>query len=204
MSNLVIVRHGQSVYNQQNRFTGFADVELTDVGRAEARSAAKKLTSPNFAFSDAFVSVLVRAKETLSIILKEIDPAGNIKIHESAALNERNYGDLTGLNKAETAKKFSDAQVYEWRRSFAAKPPGGESLSDTYDRVVPYYRTSIQPILKSGSDVLIVAHGNSLRALMMLLEDVTREKISEVEIATAAPRLYVFDKELKVNRVAYL
>ncbi|MEI9920190.1 MAG: 2,3-bisphosphoglycerate-dependent phosphoglycerate mutase [Bacteroidota bacterium] len=204
MSSLVIIRHGQSVYNQQNRFTGIVDVELSDLGRSEALSAAGKLKGNNFNFSDAFVSVLQRAKETLSIILKEIDTAGKIKVHESAALNERAYGDLQGLNKAETAQKYSDEQVYEWRRSFAATPPGGESLSQTYDRVIPYYNNSIKPVLSKGNDVLIVAHGNSLRALMMLLENFSPEKIAEVEIATAAPRAYRFDENMKVVEVKYL
>ncbi|MEJ0029163.1 MAG: 2,3-bisphosphoglycerate-dependent phosphoglycerate mutase [Bacteroidota bacterium] len=137
MPSLVIVRHGQSVYNQQNRFTGIVDVELSDLGRSEAFAAAGKLKGKDLNFTDAFVSVLQRAKETLSIILKEIDGSGKIKIHESAALNERHYGDLQGLNKAETAKKYSDEQVHEWRRSFTATPPGGESLLQTYDRVIP-------------------------------------------------------------------
>jgi 2,3-bisphosphoglycerate-dependent phosphoglycerate mutase len=204
MPHLVIVRHGQSVYNQQNRFTGIADVELTDLGRAEALSAAKKIHAANFAFQDAFVSVLQRAKETLEIILKELDLAGKIKVSESAALNERHYGDLQGLNKAETAKKYSDVQVHEWRRSFASKPPGGESLSDTYNRVIPYYKSAIEPVLKNGADVLIVAHGNSLRALMMLLENISPENISNVEIATAAPRVYRLDNNLKIIEVRYL
>jgi 2,3-bisphosphoglycerate-dependent phosphoglycerate mutase len=204
MPSLVIVRHGQSVYNQQNRFTGIVDVELSDLGRAEALAAAGKLKGKDLTFSDAFVSVLQRAKETLSIILKEIDDPGKIKIHESAALNERHYGDLQGLNKTETAKKYSDEQVYEWRRSFAATPPGGESLSQTYDRVIPYYKKSIEPVLSAGSDVLIVAHGNSLRALMMLLENISGEKISEIEIATAAPKVYKFDKDMKLLEARYL
>ena len=204
MPSLVIVRHGQSVYNQQNRFTGIVDVELSDLGRAEATAAGGKLKGKNFNFTDAFVSALRRAKETLSIILKEIDVPGKIKIHESAALNERHYGDLQGLNKEETAKKYSDEQVHEWRRSFTATPPGGESLSQTYDRVIPYYKNSIEPVLASGNDVLIVAHGNSLRALMMLLENINREKISEVEIATAVPRVYRFDDKMKLLDVRYL
>src|ERR1044071_4438272 len=118
MPSLVIVRHGQSTFNQRNRFTGIVDVELTDLGRAEALAAAGKIKTNTFNFSDAFVSVLKRAKETLSIILKEIDAGKKIKIHESAALNERHYGDLQGLNKAEMAKKYSDEQIHEWRRSF--------------------------------------------------------------------------------------
>jgi 2,3-bisphosphoglycerate-dependent phosphoglycerate mutase len=204
MPSLVIVRHGQSAFNQQNRFTGIVDVELTDLGRSEALSAAAKIKTNTFNFSDAFVSVLRRAKETLSIILNEIDADHKIKTHESAALNERHYGDLQGLNKAETAAKYSAAQVHEWRRSFTAKPPGGESLSETYDRVVPYYLDSITPVLSKGNDVLIVAHGNSLRALMMLLENISPHKISEVEIATAAPKLYKFEGNMELSEVRYL
>jgi 2,3-bisphosphoglycerate-dependent phosphoglycerate mutase len=204
MSSLVIVRHGQSEFNQQNRFTGVVDVELTDLGRAEARAAAEKIKRKTFRFSDAFVSVLKRAKETLSIILKEIDAESEIPIHESAALNERHYGDLQGLNKADMAKKYSAEQVYEWRRSFTAIPPGGESLLATYDRVIPYYLQNIQPILVKGTDVLIVAHGNSLRALMMLLENISPDKVSGVEIATAAPRVYKFGKNFELIDVSYL
>lgn len=204
MSSLVIVRHGQSEYNQQNRFTGIVDVALTDLGRAEALAAAEKIRNSSFIFTDAFVSVLRRAKETLSIILKEIDPSNKIQIHESAALNERHYGDLQGLNKADMAAKYSAEQVHEWRRSFTATPPGGESLSQTYDRVIPYYKNSIEPILLKGNDVLIVAHGNSLRALMMLLENINPEKISSVEIATAAPRVYVFGPNQKIIDIRYL
>ena len=204
MSNLVIVRHGQSVYNQQNRFTGIVDVELTDLGRTEALAAAEKIKKSPFIFTDAFVSVLVRAKETLSIILTEIDTQKKINVHESAALNERHYGDLQGLNKADMARKYSAEQVYEWRRSFTTKPPGGESLSETYDRVIPYYKNSIEPILSKGTDVLIVAHGNSLRALMMLLEHINPDKVSEVEIATGAPRVYTYGENLKLLAVRYL
>jgi len=204
MSSLVIVRHGQSAFNQQNRFTGIVDVELTDLGRAEALAAAQKLKKETFDFTDAFVSVLQRAKETLSIILKEIDIQNKINIHESAALNERHYGDLQGLNKADMAKKYSAEQVHEWRRSFTATPSGGESLSQTYDRVVPYYKNSIKPILLKENDVLIVAHGNSLRALMMLLENISPDKISEVEIATAVPKVYKFDSKLNLLEVKYL
>jgi 2,3-bisphosphoglycerate-dependent phosphoglycerate mutase len=204
MPNLVIVRHGQSVFNQQNRFTGIVDVELTDLGRAEALAAAEKLKKQPFNFSDAFVSALQRAKETLSIILKQINAQNKITVHDSAALNERHYGDLQGLNKADMARKYSAEQVHEWRRSFTARPPGGESLSETYDRVIPYYRNSIEPILLKGNDVLIVAHGNSLRALMMLLENISPDKISGVEIATAAPKVYQFDQKLNLREVSYL
>lgn len=204
MASLVIVRHGQSVYNQQNRFTGTIDVALSDLGRAEAQSAAEKLKQHDLQFRNAFVSTLKRAKETLQIILDVIDPAGTIKIYQSDALNERNYGDLQGLDKLETAKKYSAELVHKWRRDFEAKPPGGESLSGTYDRVIPYYETSIRPLLDMGEDVLIVAHGNSLRALMMFLENIKPEKISDVEIATAVPRVYRFGQDRNVLDVRYL
>jgi 2,3-bisphosphoglycerate-dependent phosphoglycerate mutase len=204
MPNLVIIRHGQSVFNKENRFTGSTDVDLSDLGRSEAQSAAEKLQRERYNFQYAFVSTLRRAKETLSIILNCIDPSGLIEIKESAALNERNYGELQGLNKDETAKKYSAELVHEWRRSFTAKPPGGESLSETYNRVIPYYQSSIQPILASDHNALIVAHGNSLRALMMMLEKIGPEQISDVEIATAIPRVYRLDLSLSVKDVKYL
>jgi 2,3-bisphosphoglycerate-dependent phosphoglycerate mutase len=199
MSLLVIVRHGQSEWNLQNRFTGEVDVELTETGRKEAHEAGKDLQSIKFDY--CFTSVLKRAEETLDIILKEIQQE-SIPVKKDKALNERNYGDLQGLNKTETAEKYGEQQVKIWRRSYDVRPPGGESLEDTAARVIPYYKKEIEPLLKANANVLIVAHGNSLRALMMYLENISTEAIAEVNIPTGSPRLYTFDDQLKIIRIA--
>ncbi|QES88989.1 2,3-bisphosphoglycerate-dependent phosphoglycerate mutase [Rhizosphaericola mali] len=191
MPELVIVRHGQSQWNLENRFTGEVDVDLTDKGREEAHSAGKKLEG--YHFDLAFTSELKRAQETLEIILNEIKEP-NIPIHKNKALNERNYGDLQGLNKAETAIKFGEEQVHIWRRSYDIAPPNGESLKDTYNRVIPYYQKEIAPLLHSGKNIIIAAHGNSLRSLMMYLENITAENIVQVNIPTGVPRVYTIDK----------
>lgn len=201
MAELTLVRHGQSTYNLENRFTGNLDVPLTALGKEEARSAGNKLI--NFRFDMAYTSTLVRAWETLRIILEEIKQT-NIPIIKNAALNERMYGSLQGLNKVETAKKYGDAQVELWRRSYEVRPPDGESLHDTYNRTVPYYQQEIEPKLKTGKNILIVAHGNSLRALKMYLEEITPEEIIKVNIPTGMPRMYVFDENLNILSVNYL
>lgn len=201
MAQLIIVRHGQSTYNLENRFTGNFDVPLTPLGEEEAHSAGKKLI--NFQFDIAYTSILVRAWETLRIILEEIKQT-DIPIIKNAALNERMYGSLQGLNKAETALKYGDAQVEQWRRSYEVRPPDGESLHDTYNRTVPYYLQEIEPKLKTGKNVLIVAHGNSLRALKMYLEAISPEDIVKVNIPTGTPRMYVFDENLKNFSANYL
>lgn len=194
MAQLLLVRHGQSTFNLENRFTGNLDVPLTHLGEEEALLAGKKLI--NFHFDIAYTSMLVRAWETLRIILKEIKQT-DIPIIKNAALNERMYGHLQGLNKAETALKYGDAQVELWRRSYEVRPPDGESLHDTYIRTVPYYQQEIEPKLKNNKNILIVAHGNSLRALKMYLEDISPENILYVNIPTGAPRMYVFNENLK-------
>lgn len=199
-SQLAIVRHGQSEYNLDNRFTGFADVDLTAQGREEAAMCGRKLKGMHF--DDAFTSVLKRAIETLDIILATIGQK-DIPIFKDAALNERNYGDLQGLNKAETAEKYGADQVTLWRRSFEVAPPGGESLKQTQERVLPYYYEHIEPLLKDGKNVLIVAHGNSLRALMMHLENISAEAIAHVELLTGVPRVYDFD-DGKISYVQHL
>lgn len=199
MALLVIVRHGQSEWNLQNKFTGEVDVDLTDTGRKEAYEAGKDLKAIKFNY--CFTSVLKRAEETLNIILKEINQK-NIPIKRDKALNERNYGDLQGLNKTETAKQYGDEQVAIWRRSYDVRPPGGESLADTAARVIPYYRKDIEPLLKTGANILIVAHGNSLRALMMHLENISPDEIAKIDLPTGQPRLYTFDEHLKIIRVA--
>lgn len=194
-----MVRHGQSEWNLQNRFTGEVDVELTDTGRREAHQAGKDLKAIKFDY--CFTSVLKRAEETLDIILKEIDQE-NIPIKRNKALNERNYGNLQGLNKTETAKQYGDEQVAIWRRSYDVRPPGGESLADTAARVIPYYKKEIEPLLKTNANVLIVAHGNSLRALMMYLENLSPDEIVKIDLPTGQPRLYTFDEQLKIIRIA--
>ena len=194
MAQLLLVRHGQSTFNLENRFTGNLDVPLTPLGEEEALLAGKKLV--NFHFDIAYTSMLVQAWETLRIILNEIKQT-DIPIIKNAALNERMYGSLQGLNKTETALKYGDAQVELWRRSYEVKPPDGESLHDTYNRTVPYYQQEMEPKLKNNKNILIVAHGNSLRALKMYLEDISPENILKVNIQTGAPILYVFNENLK-------
>ena len=200
-SQLAIVRHGQSAYNLENKFTGFADVDLTAQGREEAAMCGRKLQKMHF--DDAFTSVLKRAIETLDIILDTIGQK-NIPVFKDAALNERNYGDLQGLNKAETAEKYGADQVALWRRSFDGAPPGGESLKQTQERVLPYYYAHIEPLLQQGKNVLIVAHGNSLRALMMHLENISPEAIAHIELLTGVPRVYDFDDSGKISYVEHL
>jgi len=194
MALLLLVRHGESTYNLENRFTGNLDVPLTPLGEEEALLAGKKLI--NFHIDFAYTSILVRACETLRIILKEIKQT-NIPIIKNATLNERMYGSLQGQNKAETALKYGDHQVELWRRSYEIRPPEGESLHDTYNRAVPYYQQEIEPKLKNYKNILIVAHGNSLRALKMYLEDISPENILKVNIQTGAPLMYVFNENLK-------
>jgi len=201
MGILVIVRHGQSVYNLENRFTGTVDVALTVLGRVEAKQAGIKLKG--YTFKIAYTSMLIRAQESLRIILAEIGQP-KIPVKESNALNERNYGDLQGLNKAEITQKYGAVQVEIWRRSFDVCPPGGESLENTYNRVVPYYKTEIEPKLRDGQNVLIVAHGNSLRALVMYLENIGPVEIAKINIPTGVPRLYELDDYLKVINIKYL
>ncbi|MEO7991212.1 MAG: 2,3-diphosphoglycerate-dependent phosphoglycerate mutase [Chryseolinea sp.] len=195
MATLALVRHGQSEYNFQNRFTGQLDVQLTETGKQEAVKAATILQQSNIQFSDAFTSGLKRAQETLKIILTLIDPENKIPVVTHAALNERNYGMLQGLDKKETASLYSEQQVNEWRRGFLSRPPGGESLEDTFKRVIPYFNSSIRPGLQSQRNVLVVAHGNSLRALMMYLENISPLEIEHVEIATGVPKLYELTNE---------
>jgi 2,3-bisphosphoglycerate-dependent phosphoglycerate mutase len=201
MAYLTLVRHGQSTYNLENRFTGSLDVKLTDVGRQEALQAGKKLKG--YHYNAAYTSGLKRAQESLEIILKEIGQTG-IAVVRDAALNERMYGSLQGLNKADTIKKYGPAQVEKWRRSFSTRPPDGESLEDTFKRTVPYYKTEIEPRLRAGENILVVAHGNSLRALMMHIESIDPLAIEKVDIPTGIPRHYVFDEYLNLQSVIYL
>jgi 2,3-bisphosphoglycerate-dependent phosphoglycerate mutase len=201
MAFLTLVRHGQSVYNLENRFTGSLDVELTEVGKEEALRAGHKLKG--YHYDAAYTSMLKRAQESLEIILKEIDQT-KIAVTKNSALDERMYGSLQGLNKFDTVKEYGAAQVELWRRSYAVRPPDGESLEDTYKRTVPYYKLEIEPKLKSKENILIVAHGNSLRALMMYLESIHPQAIAKVDLPTGIPRHYIFDRDLKILNVAYL
>jgi 2,3-bisphosphoglycerate-dependent phosphoglycerate mutase len=201
MARLVLLRHGESQWNLENRFTGWVDVPLSSRGVQEADNAGEKLRG--LTFDRAFTSVLVRANETLRLALEAIGQP-RIPIERDKALNERMYGELQGLNKAETAKKYGEEQVKIWRRSFDVRPPGGESLKDTADRVLPYYEQKIKPYLLKGETILIAAHGNSLRALVMELEQLSKEQVLELNIPTGAPLLYELDAEGKVTAHRYL
>ena len=201
MARLILLRHGESQWNLENRFTGWVDVPLSPRGTQEAKDAGVKLKG--FTFDRAFTSVLSRANETLRLVLETVDQSG-IPIEKDKALNERMYGDLQGLNKAETAQKYGEAQVKIWRRSYDVKPPGGESLKDTAERVLPYYEARIKPYLFKDETILIAAHGNSLRALVMQLEQLTKEQVLELNIPTGAPLLYELDSNGKVLSHRYL
>jgi 2,3-bisphosphoglycerate-dependent phosphoglycerate mutase len=201
MARLVLLRHGESQWNLENRFTGWVDVPLSPRGIQEAKNAGDKLRG--FTFNRAFTSVLSRANETLRLALEAIGQS-SIPIEKDKALNERMYGELQGLNKAETAKKYGDEQVKIWRRSYDVRPPGGESLKDTAERVLPYYNDRIKPHLLKGENILIAAHGNSLRALVMELERLSKEQVLELNIPTGAPLLYDLDQTGKVVNHKYL
>ena len=225
---LVLVRHGQSVWNLENRFTGWTDVELSNNGIKESKEAGKLLKENEFTFDVAYTSVLKRANETLNIILKELGEE-NIPIHYSWKLNERHYGALQGLNKDDTRKKYGDEQVKIWRRSAFVRPPLlneeddrypgmddkykdlkkselplGECLMDTLKRVIDYYETEIKKSLLSGQNVIIAAHGNSLRALIKYLEDISDDDIMNVEIPTGKPYVYELDDNLNIINKYYL
>jgi 2,3-bisphosphoglycerate-dependent phosphoglycerate mutase len=198
MGILILLRHGQSTGNPENRFTGSEDVDLTSLGIEEARNASLFLKYYTIDF--AFSSVLKRAVHTLEIILNNIGLY--IPVFKSSALNERDYGDLQGLNKTATIKKYGETKVLDWRRSYQIAPPNGESLKDTYHRVIPYYLAEIEPKLKAGKTILIVAHGNSLRALVMYLEVISEKYIANFEIATGVLRVYHFDEKLKIIAIS--
>jgi len=228
MHKFVLLRHGESVWNRENRFTGWADVGLTALGEEEARQAAKLLSEEGFAFEVAFTSVLKRAIKTLWTVLEEMDRMW-IPIHHSWRLNERHYGALQGLNKAETAAKFGDAQVKIWRRAYDTPPPPledgdprieaddpryaevdrrafprTECLKDTVARFLPYWHSAIAPTIRSGKSTIIAAHGNSLRALVKYLDSVSDAEIVELNIPTGQPLVYELDRELHPIRSYYL
>jgi 2,3-bisphosphoglycerate-dependent phosphoglycerate mutase len=228
MKRLVLVRHGQSTWNLENRFTGWVDVDLSEKGRHEAKAAGELLKKHGFRFDYAFTSVLKRAIRTCWLILDELDQMW-IPVTKDWRLNERHYGALTGLNKAETAQKYGDEQVHVWRRSYATPPPelaaederhprfdpryrnlrpedlpATESLATTLERVLPYWDATIAPKLQEVDTVLVAAHGNSLRALIKHLDGLSDEEIVTVEIATGDPLVYEFDDALKVTGRYYL
>lgn len=228
MYKVVLVRHGESAWNRENRFTGWTDVQLSEKGLAEAKSAGQLLAKEGFVFDKAYTSVLKRAIKTLWCVLEEMDLMW-IPVEHSWRLNERHYGALQGLNKAETAAKYGDAQVKIWRRSYDTRPPmlettderypaadprykalpeqdipAGECLEDTVARVVPYWNDKIVPDIKAGKKLIIAAHGNSLRALVKYLDNISDADITELNIPTGVPLVYELDEELKPIRHYYL
>ena len=203
MASLVLVRHGQSLWNEKNLFTGWKDPNLTEKGEKEALQAGLVLKESGHKFHIMFTSVLLRAKRTGNIILQEMAQE-NLKIVENEALNERNYGDLSGLNKDDARKKWGEDQVHLWRRSFDIAPPGGESLKMTAERVIPYYKENILPLLKENQEIIVVAHGNSLRALIMKLDELSPEEIVGLEIPTGMPICYKINIEGKVENKDFL
>ena len=204
MSLLILIRHGESQWNLENRFTGWVDVELSEKGKTEAEAAGKKLAP--YKIDKAYTSVLKRAINTLDIALIAAGKTG-IPVTRNQALNERHYGALQGLNKAETAKKYSDEQVHIWRRSYDVPPPTdktelnpegiSESLKDTAARTLPYFNSQVMKDLKEGKNVIVAAHGNSLRSIVMELDKMTKEQVLELNIPTAVPIVYEFDANLK-------
>ena len=190
-SKLVLVRHGQSEWNAKNLFTGWKDPKLTGLGIQEAIKAGDLLENRNLKFDLMFTSDLFRAQETGRLILEQMDQT-DIQVIKNQSLNERNYGDLAGLNKDEAREKWGEEQVHIWRRSFDVPPPGGESLKNTAERVLPYFEIEIMPKVKEGLNILVAAHGNSLRALIMELEKISSEEIVKLEIATGDPLTYEY------------
>ena len=195
MATLALIRHGQSLWNLENRFTGWVDVPLTDKGREEARRAASLIK--DLKFDVAYTSALTRAQDTLAIIVAETGWT-KLPVIRDPALNERHYGDLQGLNKAEMAKKYGDEQVKLWRRSYDVPPPNGESLELTAKRTLPFFERAIGGDLRQGKNVLVVAHGNSNRSIVMSLDKLTGPQVVELEIGTGVPFIYQIDADLKV------
>ena len=202
MATLLLVRHGQSQWNLENRFTGWIDVPLTETGRAEAAQAGELIQALKIRFDVAYTSVLIRATETLDIILSILNQK-EIPILRDQALNERHYGELQGLNKTEMAKKFGDEQVKLWRRSYDVAPPGGESLKDTAARTIPFFESRILPDVKAGKNVLVSAHGNSLRSIVMHLDHLSKDEVLALEIPTGVPIRYDIrpDGTLKLKEI---
>ncbi|MEO1543784.1 MAG: 2,3-bisphosphoglycerate-dependent phosphoglycerate mutase [Pseudomonadota bacterium] len=195
---LVLVRHGQSEWNKLNLFTGWRDPDLTEQGVAEAHEAGRLLKARGFNFDIAYTSLLQRANRTLALMLGELEQT-DLTTHRNQALNERDYGDISGMNKDEAREKWGAEQIHIWRRSFDVPPPGGESLKDTAERVIPYYTEKIWPDLQAGKTVIVAAHGNSIRALIMHLEKLSTEKILKREVATGAPLIYQLNADGSVK-----
>lgn len=191
---LVLVRHGQSEWNAKNLFTGWKDVDLTQQGIAEARSAGEMLKTAEYRFDIAFTSDLIRAQKTLTLILEELGQS-DLETIRNIALNERNYGDLVGLNKDDARKKWGDEQVHIWRRSYDTPPPGGESLKDTAERTLPYFEAAIMPEVLAGKNVIISAHGNSLRAIIMKLDSLSKDEVTQLNLDTGVPIIYRFNED---------
>jgi 2,3-bisphosphoglycerate-dependent phosphoglycerate mutase len=194
---LVLTRHGQSEWNLKNLFTGWKDVDLTEVGIAEAKSAGRKLKAQGIAFDVGFTSDLKRAQRTMTLMLEEMGQPG-IPVIRNVALNERDYGDLSGLNKDDARERWGAEKVHIWRRSYDVPPPGGESLRDTAARVLPYYIQEILPRVLRGQRVLVTAHGNSLRALLMVLDRLSPKEIIARELATGVPMVYRLNADATV------
>jgi len=201
MPKLILVRHGESQWNLENRFTGWVDVPLSPKGEEEARIAGEHIK--DLPIDKVYTSVLQRAINT-SLIALAAAGKGELPTERDQALNERHYGDLQGLNKAETAKEYGDEQVKIWRRSYDIPPPNGESLKDTAARTLPYFQSKILPDIKAGKNVLVVAHGNSLRSIVMDLDHLTREQVLELNIPTGVPLVYDFDDEGNILGKKYL
>src|SRR3989338_6757484 len=197
MAKLVLVRHGESQWNLENRFTGWVDVPLSEKGIEEAKKGGKKMKKTGLRFDVAYTSALERAQKTLDFMLDVLGQK-DIPVYKDQALNERHYGELQGLNKAETARKFGDKQVHIWRRSYDIAPPKGESLKDTAERAVPYFESQILPHIRACRNVLVSAHGNSLRAIVMELDKLTKEQVLELNLGTGVPIVYDFDTHLNV------
>lgn len=223
MAKLILIRHGQSLWNAANKFTGWVDVPMSERGRAEATIASCKLRDAGYTVDICFTSMLIRAIETAIVCLTECDeirggripyiwhdpaepdwhgwdahigdPDQELKIIRSPALDERYYGDLQGLNKLEMAQKFGEQQVHQWRRSYDVRPPGGESLADTVSRTVPFFEQAIIPELQAGKNVLVAAHGNSLRSILMFIDRLSEEEVATLELGTGVPILYDVDAE---------
>lgn len=193
LTTLVLIRHGQSLWNAENKFTGWTDIGLSEKGIEEAEEAGKKLE--NVAFDVVHTSALIRAQKTAEIIIKKNKKSKKIPVYKDKRLNERHYGSLQGLNKKETAEKYGAEQVHIWRRSFDVPPPDGESLKMNAERTIPYFKENIIQDLKKGKNVLVSAHGNSLRSIVMYIENISKEDVVKLEIETGVPRTYVFEED---------
>ena len=198
MVTLVLIRHGQSIWNAENKFTGWTDIGLSEKGIKEAQDAGKKLE--DVAFDVVHTRALIRAQKTAEIIIKNNKKSKDIPVYKDKRLNERHYGSLQGLNKKETAEKYGAEQVHIWRRSFDIPPPDGESLKMNAERTIPYFKENVVEDLKNGKNVLVSAHGNSLRSIVMYIENISKEDVVKLEIQTGVPRTYVFENN-KFTRI---